>query len=200
MNRPLRIAVAAGTVGVVCVAGLVGLAAASSTSGAGNATPSITNSPQGSRLPGESQQADPVSLKENQLAPLKGFGYEPPPGGDATALASVVSSAQHPEYLQGFISRMITTPKGPVGGVQLVRFRPDTPAVDDQTVAASFEEYAQAPGESIEIGGRQVLGIDDARGAHIGVLMWADGHDLITVFAGSLADAKILAANYLRND
>jgi hypothetical protein len=78
-----------------------------------------------------------------------------------------------------------------------VRFQPDTPAVDDQTVAASFEEYAQAPGQTVQVAGQQMLGIDNARGAHVGVLMWGDGHDLTTVFAGSLADAKVLAATYL---
>ncbi len=199
MQRALRVGVAAGTVGVVCIAGLVGLVAASSPSGGGQINPSITSSPPSSQ-PAESPQAAPVSLKEDQLNSLKGFEYEKPPGGDAAALASVVSSAEHPEYLQGFISRTITTPKGPVGGVQLVRFRPDTPAVDDQAVAAWFEEYAQAPGQTLEVGGRQMLGIDNARGANVGVLMWADGHDLTTVFAGSLSDAKILAANYLRKD
>lgn len=183
---------------MVGMAGLVGFSSLSSSSDGGRPpAPSISSSPPTGQ-PSESPQAAPVSLKENQLNSLKGFGYQKPPGGDAAALAAVVSSAAHPEYLLGFLSRMITTPKGPVGGVQLVRFRPETPVVDEQTVAASFQEYAQAPGQSLEVAGRQMLGIDQARGADVGVLMWADGHDLFTVFAGSLSDAKVLAASYLR--
>ena len=134
----------------------------------------------------------PVSV----LPPLPGLDYEAPPQGDAAAAATIAASSEHPESFAGALVRSVMQQGRQIGGVEILRLSPDVP-LDGEAVTSMVAEFAQEPGGAALLAGRPVWQADDARGQGVGAVAWADGKDLVLVWAQGLDGARRLAELYL---
>ncbi|MBI1376637.1 MAG: hypothetical protein GC157_04030 [Frankiales bacterium] len=145
----------------------------------------------------------PVVLPQSVLARIPGVVYRREGGSDAETLAKFLAAAgpgsEPDKYLEGLILRSVEYQGRVVGGVEFIRFRqvPDRTG-SDAVVHQVMADFAQAEPTAATVGSQHVWQVDRARGSSVGAVAWMRGTDLVLVFAGSLSDARWLAAAYLK--
>jgi len=178
---------------VLAVAGAATLLTACSTS-SGSPTPTATASAPASSPAASSSFA---VLPESVLADMKPLVYTTPAGADAGMVAQGANPAVSSVFAGG-ISRELSYQGKAVGGVELYRFLPAVPAdARAKFVPLMVQSFAQVTPVPTKLGSTSVEVADAARGTTITAVGWAQGDDVVLVWAQGVSATQQMAQQYI---
>ena len=181
---------------------LVSVAALSACGGSSTSTTATAAPGSSSPAPSSSSAAPSSSssfalLPESVLAAMTPLVYSTPAGADAGMVAQGAKPAVNAVF-GGGISREMTYQGMTVGGVELYRFDAGVPAdARAKFVPLMVQSFAQVAPKPSTLAGTKVQVADGARGTDVSVVGWAQGDDVVLVWAQGLPATQQIAAQYI---
>ena len=181
---------------VLAVASAATLLAACSAS-SGSPTPAATASAPATSPAASSASSSFAVLPESVLADMKPLVYTTPAGADAGMVAQGANPAVSSVFAGG-ISRELSYQGKAVGGVELYRFLPAVAAdARAKFVPLMVQSFAQVTPVPTKLGTTSVEVADAARGTTITAVGWAQGDDVVLVWAQGVPATQQIAQQYI---
>jgi hypothetical protein len=128
---------------------------------------------------------------------MKPLVYTTPAGADAGMVAQGAKPAVSSVFAGG-ISRELSYQGKAVGGVELYRFLPAVPAdARAKFVPLMVQSFAQVTPVPTKLGSTSVEVADAARGTTITAVGWAQGDDVVLVWAQGVSATQQMAQQYI---
>ena len=164
-------------------------------------TSSAPSSPIASATPSVTPTAAPTTLPESVLPTLPGYTYTTSGVSDDELLAQMSARmGDQKGDLNGVLQRALVRNNIIVGGVTILRpTTTPTPKEASQGALDSVAGFAGATqAKSVTIAGQKSWQATRPGKQPLTGIAWPDGTDFILVFAGSVRDAQVIAAAYIK--
>jgi hypothetical protein len=182
---------------VLAVAGAATLLTACSASSGSPTSAATASAPATSPVASSASSSSFAVLPESVLADMKPLVYTTPAGADAGMVAQGAKPAVSSVFAGG-ISRELSYQGKAVGGVELYRFLPAVAAdARAKFVPLMVQSFAQVTPVPTKLGSTAVEVADAARGTTITAVGWAQGDDVVLVWAQGVSATQQIAQQYI---